>query len=102
MKLIDETVRVLQPGGVAIFETPNPENLLVGACSFYLDPTHRNPIHSQTLAFLAEARGLNRIEILPLHPPDVSARFPDDSPLAHRLNDYFFGPQDFAVVGYRA
>src|SRR5438552_2541276 len=49
VKLSDETVRVLRPGGVATFETPNPENLVVGACSFYLDPTHRNPIHTQTL-----------------------------------------------------
>ena len=29
--LIRETVRVLRSGGVAIFETPNPANLTVGA-----------------------------------------------------------------------
>src|SRR5262249_51947932 len=42
--LLDETVRVLRSGGVAIFETPNPANLLVGSCNFYQDPTHRAPI----------------------------------------------------------
>ncbi len=33
--LFDESVRVLKPGGVALFETPNPRNLLVGSCNFW-------------------------------------------------------------------
>ena len=48
---LDETVRVLQPGGLAIFETPNPQNVLVGSCNFYIDPTHRRPLHSQRCNF---------------------------------------------------
>ena len=42
--LLDESLRVLKPGGVVILETPNPENLQVGGCNFYTDPTHRRPI----------------------------------------------------------
>src|SRR5262249_55887862 len=42
--LVGESVRVLRPGGVALFETPNPRNLTVGACSFYMDPTHVRPL----------------------------------------------------------
>ena len=38
VKFLDETARVLKSGGIAIFETPNPENILVGAFTFYLDP----------------------------------------------------------------
>jgi O-antigen chain-terminating methyltransferase len=34
IKLFDETVRVLSPGGLAIFETPNPENILVATHTF--------------------------------------------------------------------
>jgi O-antigen chain-terminating methyltransferase len=101
LKLLDEVVRVLQPGGVAVFETPNPENVRVGATTFYLDPTHRNPVHPQTLRFLAEARGLSRVEMLPLHPCPDEMRIPEDTPVARRFNDYFYGPQDYAVLGRR-
>jgi 2-polyprenyl-3-methyl-5-hydroxy-6-metoxy-1,4-benzoquinol methylase len=103
VKIFDECSRVLQPGGVAIFETPNPKNLVVGACQFYVDPTHRRPLHPDTMAFIAEARGLNRVQILPLHPVDDGRRLAEAaSPVAKVLNEYLFGPQDFAVLGYRA
>ena len=42
--LLDEARRVLRPGGMLVLETPNPENLVVGACNFYYDPTHRQPL----------------------------------------------------------
>ena len=50
MKLFDEAFRVLAPGEMVIFETPNPENLTVGACEFYSDPTHRRPIPPASLS----------------------------------------------------
>lgn len=101
--LLDETVRVLKPGGLAIFETPNPANLLVGSYTFYFDPTHRNPLPSPTMAFLAEARGLCNIEILPLHPAAENAHFEENgSKLVRRLNEYFWGPQDYAMIGHKA
>jgi len=102
IRLFDETLRVLRPGGVAVFETPNPQNLLVGACRFYVDPTHRNPLHPDTLAFVAEARGLIRVTIRYQHPVDEEARFPEDgSVVAQQLNEYLRGPQDFAIIAYR-
>ena len=57
LSLIDEVMRVLMPGGVAIFETPNPDNVLVGSNYFYFDPTHRHPLPSQLMHFLFETRG---------------------------------------------
>ena len=39
MNLLDEAIRVLKRGGLLILETPNPANLIVGAHTFYLDPT---------------------------------------------------------------
>lgn len=101
IQLLDETVRVLKPGGVAIFETPNPENILVGSCNFYLDPTHRNPLPSSMLKFLAEARGLCRVEIISLHSYPEAFKV-SGSELAERFNQYFYGPQDYAVVGWKA
>ena len=101
--LFDEVLRVLRPGGVAIFETPNPANLLVGSCNFYLDPTHRNPLPAPLSRYLIEARGLVRAEIIELHPFDAGNHFSDGPPATmNRLNQHFFGPQDYAVVAYKA
>jgi SAM-dependent methyltransferase len=113
IKLFDETVRVLKPGGLAIFETPNPENVLVGSCYFYADPTHRNPIFPPTIEFLAEQRGLVDVRIVPL--PDHSwtreklELLPPEHPMAETLNPVlelvkarFHCGADFAVVGRKA
>ncbi|MGI9168335.1 MAG: methyltransferase domain-containing protein, partial [Pyrinomonadaceae bacterium] len=100
VKLIDETMRVLQPEGVVIFETPNPQNVLVGSCNFYFDPTHRNPLPSQVLKFLLESRGFVGVKILNLNPSD-EAPVEGDSELAKRFNQYFYGPMDYGLVAWK-
>ncbi|HEX3248250.1 MAG TPA: methyltransferase domain-containing protein [Pyrinomonadaceae bacterium] len=96
--LLNEALRVLRPGGIVIFETPNPENVLVGSNYFYMDPTHRNPLPSELLEFLLESRGFKGIEILKLHPWE-SARIAEDNEVTERFNAYFYGPMDYAIVG---
>jgi len=49
IEVLGEVHRVLRPGGIAIFETPNPENVVVGATNFWLDPTHERPLHPLAL-----------------------------------------------------
>ncbi|MFA5835577.1 MAG: methyltransferase domain-containing protein [Bellilinea sp.] len=66
IELIKEANRVLLPGGFLILETPNPENITVGTASFYLDPTHINPIPAQLLSFLMEYQGFFRTAALRL------------------------------------
>jgi O-antigen chain-terminating methyltransferase len=48
---------MLAPGGVLILETPNPENVTVGTCNFYIDPTHLRPVPPHLLNFLAVQAG---------------------------------------------
>jgi O-antigen chain-terminating methyltransferase len=100
IQLFDEAVRVLKPGGIVIFETPNPENLFVSSLSFYLDPTHRAPIPPALLQFIAESRGLCAAEILYLHPyPESYTILSNTEPgIAKFLNQHFYGPQDYALV----
>ncbi len=100
VKFLDETVRVLKPGGLVIFETPNPQNVLVGTCNFYFDPTHRNPLPSPIARFLLESRGFTNVEVLNLNPSD-ELPVAGDSDLVRRFNQYFYGPMDYAVVGTR-
>ena len=104
LDLLDASRRALKPGGVAIFETPNPNNVFVSSRYFYLDPTHRHPIPPLLGRFLAEARGFERVEILELHPwPEehrVDTRTGGD--VAARFNQCFYGPQDYAIIGWKA
>ncbi len=102
INFLGEVVRVLKTGGIAIFETPNPENILVGACNFYTDPTHRNPLPANTTKFIAESMGFYNVEILYLNHSDDKLKINDsDSEVVKRFNNYFYGPQDYAIIGYK-
>ncbi|MFN2454459.1 MAG: methyltransferase domain-containing protein [Pyrinomonadaceae bacterium] len=101
MKLLDEIVRVIKPGGAVVFETPNPQNVLVGSCNFYFDPTHRNPLPSPVMHFLVESKGFARVEVINLHPSET-VLVEGDSDLVKRFNEYFYGPMDYAVTGWKA
>lgn len=98
--LLNEVTRVLKPGGLALFETPNPKNLVVGACNFYADPTHRNPLFPETVQFLLESQGLSNVQILYLHPVEGSP-FDQQEAGSQLLHNWFFCSRDYAVVGYK-
>jgi SAM-dependent methyltransferase len=100
VELFDQSLRVLKPGGIAIFETPNPENLIVGACNFYIDPTHTKPIPPALLKFVAEQRGFVNTEIIKRHKiqePHYIGQASIDGVL-YRLSM----EQDYAVLGRKA
>ena len=101
VRLLDEVARVLRLGGTAIFETPNPENLLVAARDFYKDPARVHPIPAETLRFLVESRGFGPAEVMLLNPGGDAGRLSEDgeSAVTRRFNRYFYGPRDYAVVG---
>ncbi|TFW35098.1 class I SAM-dependent methyltransferase, partial [Massilia horti] len=96
--LLAEALRVLQPGGLLILETPNPENLVVGATSFYLDPSHLRPLPPLLLSFAAEHAGFGRVKVLRLQedPALRDARFVG---LQHVLDGV---SPDYAVVAQKA
>ncbi len=94
--LFDEALRVLKPGGIVIFETPNPENILVGSCTFYTDPTHKRPIPPDTLLYLIENRGFVGPEIVRSSPLNYAPYSGEDAlkHIFHRFNM----EQDYAVI----
>jgi len=65
-ELVQQALRVLRPAGLLILETPNPENLSVGAAKFYYDPTHERPIPPALLSFLPEHYGFARVKVVRL------------------------------------
>lgn len=96
--------RALRPGGCLLLETPNPTNLTMAACNFYLDPTHRSPMPPALTAFLVGAAGLVDVEVRPLHPDDspLDADAGPPSPVEALVVQALRGPRDYAVLGYRA
>ena len=96
----DEVLRVLVPGGIAIFETPNPETMRVGATTFYNDPMHRNPIPPQVFQFMVSHRGFQDVEIIRLH-PFTDGLLTQPTTDAEMLDDILFGSQDYAVIARR-
>jgi O-antigen chain-terminating methyltransferase len=101
ISLFDESFRVLKPGGMVIFETPNPENLIVGACNFYYDLTHRNPLPPEPMKFILGQRGFENVEILRLHLNfDIQNRYAaqKDTNLCY---DFFVKEQDYSIMGYK-
>lgn len=104
LQLLDEALRVLRPGGVLILETPNPENVLVGSCTFYFDPTHRNPLPPQLLQWVVQSRGFDGavIDRLSEHRGEPALRpVSNNVPAAAQINqmiEWFTAPPDYAVV----
>jgi O-antigen chain-terminating methyltransferase len=97
VRFLDESLRVLRTGGMLIVETPNPENVIVGSCNFYLDPTHRNPLPRLTMQCILESRGFGRLETIELRPM-IAERIKGDDELTRRFNQHFYGPMDYAMV----
>jgi SAM-dependent methyltransferase len=101
IELLDEIARTLKDGGLVIFETPNPKNLVVGACNFYSDPTHLVPLFPDTIQFIMSNRGFTDVRLEYLNPVGGSP-FDDGSKRSQALNSWLYGPRDFALIGRRA
>lgn len=94
---INEAFRVLKPAGLIVLETPNPENFFVATRSFYLDPTHLNPIPPELLSFAVEFAGYSRVKIL---------RLQEDKELANSskislTNVIKSASPDYSVIGQK-
>ena len=95
--LVREALRILKPGGLLILETPNPENLSVGATSFYMDPSHIRPLPSSLLDFAVAHGGFRRTKVLYLQESTDLRTSPEV-----RLIDVLNGVSpDYAVIGQK-
>lgn len=100
--LLNEAWRALRPGGGIFLETPNPNNLMMAACDFYNDPTHRSPLPPALTEYLVTRSGFERVEVRPLHPKQAPViDVATDSPTEKLLAAILYGPQDYAVLGYK-
>jgi O-antigen chain-terminating methyltransferase len=100
--LMSAAHRALAPGGILVLETPNPENLLVGACTFYMDPTHVRPVPPTLLRFLLEASSFEALDVRRLHPDDAIVARAEREGWPAGLTEALGAPRDYAIVARRS
>jgi SAM-dependent methyltransferase len=99
VEFFDQAKRILRPGGLLIVETPNPENLIVGSCNFWNDPTHRQPLPPEATRFLLQSRGFSEVSIARLHP---RGEVPAEATGGMReLFERLYIGQDYALIARR-
>ena len=109
--LLEECARVVRKGGVILMETPNCNNLLVASTWFYVDPTHRHPLHPELLRFMAERSGFGNVQIVGANSNIYAKKLEmlkeesaSDSTINRNyemLNNLLYGDQDYALIGVK-
>jgi O-antigen chain-terminating methyltransferase len=114
IRLLALCQRKLKCGCSIIVETVNPLSFFSFA-NFFIDLTHKHPVHPQTLHFLLDSNGFRDIEVKYLAPVTKESKLQPlpvpDGPEGSRvsieiynqnigmLNNILFGPQDYAMIG---
>ena len=116
-RLVRSAWRALRRGGVLILETPSPLSVVMSARNFWVDPTHKRPVHPASLEVTFREAGFEPVHRIDLHPfpdderlPEIDiSRLPEDqrvladqvNRLRDILDDLLFGSRDFGLVGVK-
>ena len=110
MELFQQSYRVLRQGGMILFETQNPRNLIVGADTFYIDPSHKRPLEPRMVSFMAEWCGYTEVRCMDANAypnwAGITAE-PENEEIGkivetvNEINYQLYGPQDYAVIGVK-
>ena len=112
LELCKESHRVMKPDSYIVLETPNPTCLSIYMNSFYLDPSHKNPVHPHLMEYFMQECGFRNIHVLYLNDSMVNYRLPLLSvENCHNLaafndgisllSNIIFGSQDYAIVAQK-
>lgn len=107
--LCKEAYRCVQPGSYVIFETPNPTCVSIFTNSFYIDPSHKNPVHPSLVYYIMKMVGFDEVQILytegskvPINIPELKGdgieNLDEFNKVMSELNTKIFGSQDYAVI----
>lgn len=114
--MLNLSYRKLMYGGTIIVETVNPLSFFSFA-NFYIDISHKRPVHPETLRFLLNAAGFREIQIELIAPVRDDARlkkikkgerndeYNEEIEIYNHnidmLNATIYGPQDYALIGIK-
>jgi len=107
-RLVDTAYLKLAAGAHIVLETINPVSVFALVHVYFLDVTHRQPVHPLALKFLLESAGFQDVEIRyssPLDNEALSALPPESDAAAllnrnlDKLNHLLYAPVNYAAVG---
>ena len=97
----------LVEGAYIVMETPNPRCLTIFSNAFYVDPSHKNPIHPLTAEYILQQSGFTDIEIIYTDMSRNTCFIPAISGVEnadqfneamHTVSEILFGSQDYAII----
>jgi O-antigen chain-terminating methyltransferase len=97
---IHSAYRGLAPGGLLILETVNVASLWAWN-HFLYDPTHTLPLPPDLLQFMVGEAGFQPVEVRYFSPVSDAMRLPSHFGQWDLLNQWLYGPQDYAVLAVR-
>lgn len=114
IKLLRLCHQKLNFGYYIVIETVNPLSL-VSLANFYIDMSHKRPIHPETLKFLMNYENFREVETIFVSPipdemklkktdiegieGDIGRLIEIHNHNTDMLNSILYGPQDYAIVG---
>ena len=112
LELCRESYRVMKPDSYIVLETPNPMCLSIYMNSFYLDPSHKNPVHPHLMEYFMQECGFRNVQVVYTKESKVNYRFPllsaekcdnleEFNDGINFLSDIMFGSQDYAIVAQK-
>jgi 2-polyprenyl-3-methyl-5-hydroxy-6-metoxy-1,4-benzoquinol methylase len=110
-RMIEIAYFKLAPDSHIILETLNPASVFSLVQVYFLDISHQQPIHPQTLKFLLESAGFDEVDIKyssPLEEEKLNS-LPGTDEMAtslnqniDKLNELLYAPTNYAAIGKKA
>jgi ubiquinone/menaquinone biosynthesis C-methylase UbiE len=108
--VVQESFRVLETEGTIVLETVNPLSVFALSNIYFLDVTHRKPLHPEYMRYLLESSGFSRVNII--YSGDLNeerlVEINPENPLARefntnvdKLNKLLYASSTYAVTGVK-
>jgi 2-polyprenyl-3-methyl-5-hydroxy-6-metoxy-1,4-benzoquinol methylase len=102
-RMVSLSYEKLMPSAVLVIETINPRSLFSIGNHFFADVSHTRPVHPETLRFICEQIGFNKVELeeRSLHPFMNTVDELPEGEVGTALKELLqsvFGYQDYAIV----
>lgn len=110
-RMVELSFFKLAPSGCIILETINPASVFSLVEIYFLDLSHKNPVHPQTLQFLLESSGFDEVKIeysVPLQEerlqlvPGNSDRDLIINENLDKLNRLLYAPSNYAAIAVKS
>ncbi|HEX9902438.1 MAG TPA: class I SAM-dependent methyltransferase [Acidobacteriota bacterium] len=107
-RLVELAFQKLRPGGALVLETINPLSVFALVHIYFLDMSHRTPVHPLALRFLLETTGFEAVELRYPPPPEGEQLRPlppadETAAILNRnidsLNALLFAAPNYAATG---